>query len=111
MRNLCKICYQRPVAINYYKENKTFYRSTCDHCSKKRSDGKSLWEIAGYKKKVTCDRCGFSSKHTALFNVFYVDGNLTNNRHTNLKTVCANCQRILHKDGVKWKQGDLSPDF
>jgi hypothetical protein len=42
---------------------------------------------------------------------FYVDGNLTNNRLANLKTVCANCQRYLHKDGVRWKQGDLRPDF
>jgi predicted HNH restriction endonuclease len=45
------------------------------------------------------------------FNVFYIDGNLHNNRYTNLKTVCANCQRILHKEGVKWRQGDLTPDF
>jgi len=25
--------------------------------------------------------------------------------------VCANCQRILHKEGFTWKQGDLTPDF
>jgi hypothetical protein len=25
--------------------------------------------------------------------------------------VCANCQRILHKEGVQWRQGDLVPDF
>jgi hypothetical protein len=25
--------------------------------------------------------------------------------------VCANCQRILHKEGVQWRQGDLTPDF
>ena len=30
---------------------------------------------------------------------------------SNLKTICANCQRILQKLGVKWKQGDLVPDF
>ena len=29
----------------------------------------------------------------------------------NLKTICANCQRIMQKQGVKWKQGDLLPDF
>ena len=28
----------------------------------------------------------------------------------NLKTVCANCQRVLHLVGLKWKQGDLVPD-
>ena len=43
--------------------------------------------------------------------VFYVDGDLTNQRMTNIKTVCANCQRILQKEGVRWRQGDLVPDF
>jgi predicted HNH restriction endonuclease len=43
--------------------------------------------------------------------VFHIDGNLDNCRPSNLKTICANCQRILHKEGVKWRQGDLVPDF
>jgi predicted HNH restriction endonuclease len=43
--------------------------------------------------------------------VFHVDGELNNCRPVNLKTVCANCARVLHKEGVKWKQGDLRPDF
>jgi len=67
--------------------------------------------LAGYKKKSTCDKCGYTSKYIEQFDVFYVDGNLTNNRYTNLKTVCANCQRTLQKEGVKWRQGDLRPDF
>jgi hypothetical protein len=25
--------------------------------------------------------------------------------------VCANCQRILHKFKLPWRQGDLRPDF
>ena len=111
MRNLCRVCNKRPVAINYYKEGKPYYRSKCDHCANGRGEGNPLWAIAGYKKKAACDKCGFGSKHVDQFNVFYVDGDLTNNRFNNLKTVCANCQRILHKEGVKWKQGDLRPDF
>jgi len=111
MRNLCKICDQRPVAVNYYKEDKVFYRSTCDHCSKKRNNGKQLWELAGYKKKTVCDRCNYTSKYSEQFNIFYIDGSLTNCKYSNLKTVCANCQRILHKLKLSWKQGDLRPDF
>ena len=42
---------------------------------------------------------------------FILDGDLTNTRFSNLKTVCANCQRIMQKEGVKWKQGNLIPDF
>ena len=111
MRNLCRECHQRPVAINYYKEGVAFFRSKCDHCSRNRSDTRPLWVLAGYKKKAVCEKCNFTSKHAEQFNVFYVDGNLTNNRHANLKTICANCQRVLHKDGVKWRQGDLVPDL
>ena len=111
MRKLCKKCNERPVAVNYYKNSKVYYRATCDHCSRDRKTGHPLWSLSGYKKKNQCDKCGFKSPHSETFNVFHVDGNLTNCRYTNLKTVCANCQRLLHREGVKWKQGDLRPDF
>jgi hypothetical protein len=111
MRELCKICQQRPVAVNYHKNGKPFYRSKCDHCSRNRKDGTPSWVRAGYKKKSTCDKCGFSSKHPEQFNIFYVDGDPSNCRYSNLKTVCVNCQRILHKLKLPWKQGDLTPDF
>jgi hypothetical protein len=111
MRDLCKKCNQRPVAINYYKEGKPFYRSKCDHCARERKEGTPLWFKAGYKKKAACDKCSFTSKYPEQFNVFYVDGDPTNCRYTNLKTVCANCQRILHKLKLPWRQGDLRPDF
>jgi hypothetical protein len=111
MRDLCKKCQQRPVAINYRKDNKVFYRSTCDHCSRKRADGKPKWMLAGYQKKNICDKCGYTSKYQEQFNLFYIDGNVNNCRYSNLKTVCANCQRILHKFKLPWKQGDLTPDF
>lgn len=99
------------MAINYYKDGQAFYRSKCDHCARGGNEGKMSWEISGYKKKASCDKCGFKSLQPEVFNVFYVDGDLNNNRFTNLKTVCANCQRVLHKEGVKWRQGDLKPDF
>ena len=111
MRKLCKTCGERPVAVNYHKEGRTFYRSKCDHCSKDRGTRLSKWQAAGYKKKAQCDRCGFKSSHPEIFNVFYVDGKLNNNQHTNLKTVCANCQRVLHREGAKWTRGDLTPDL
>jgi len=111
MRQLCKICKQRPVAVNYHKGNQTFYRSKCDHCAKGRRLGLARWQLAGYNKKSQCDRCSFKSNHLEIFSVFYVDGNLNNNRFSNLKTVCANCAQILYKEGVRWKQGDLIPDL
>lgn len=111
MRKLCKKCGENPVAINYHKEGRAFYRSMCDHCARGYKEKRPLWALSGYKKKSICDRCGFKSPHPESFNVFHVDGELTNCKFTNLKTVCANCQRVLHKEGVRWKQGDLVPDF
>jgi hypothetical protein len=69
------------------------------------------WQSAGYVLKNTSDKCGFKSNFKDVFNVFHVDGDLNNCRHANLKTVCANCQRVLHKQGIQWRQGDLVPDL
>ena len=109
MRPLCS-CGCRPVAINYIKNGRTYYRRVCENCLK----GKIVscrWFNAGYKIKNQCDKCGFKSPYTDVFNVFHVDGNLNNCRPSNLKTICANCQRILHREGIKWNQGDLRPDL
>lgn len=112
MRPLC-VCGFRPAAINYYKNGRTHYRKKCEICLRHGRVGYGIprWKSAGYKKKSECEKCGFKSKHQEQFNVFHIDGDLNNCRGANLKTVCANCQRILSKEGVKWKQGDLRPDF
>jgi len=111
MRKLCKTCRQRPVAINYYKKGVPHYRSQCDHCARVSKEGIPRWVKAGYRKKLKCDKCGYSSKHSEQFNVFHVDGNLNNCRYDNLKSVCANCQRLLFSQKALWKQGDLTPDL
>jgi hypothetical protein len=111
MRPLCKACSERPCAVNYYKENRVFYRSKCDTCARGATPKQPRWSQQGYQKKLSCDKCGYKSKYSEQFNVFHVDGNLNNCRLSNLKTICANCQRTLHRDGVKWKQGDLVPDL
>ena len=111
MRPLCK-CGQRPAAINYKKNGKVYYRKLCETCLRNGvGHGIPKWKQRGYEKKNECEKCGYTSKHSEQFNVFHIEGDLNNCRPTNLKTVCANCQRILQKTGVRWKQGDLRPDF
>lgn len=110
MRNLCKICNKRPVAVNYHKDNKVFYRTKCDQCSKIKKDDVPSWSRSLYQKKSTCDKCGFTSKYKEQFDVYHVDGNKNNCKYSNLKTVCANCQRVLFKFKLPWTQGDLIPD-
>lgn len=112
MRPLC-VCKQRPAAINYRKGNKVYYRRKCETCLKHGQVGYGVpqWKLAGYVKKQQCEKCGFKSKHSEQFDVYHIDGNLENCLPNNLKTICANCQRIMQKQGVAWKQGDLLPDF
>ena len=111
MRPLCT-CGERPRAVNYKKNGKTYYRKLCEVCMVKGIyHGIPRWRRYGYKLKSQCERCGFKSPHPEIFKVFHVDRNLDNCRPRNLKTVCANCLIILSKDKVAWKQGDLVSDF
>ena len=52
----------------------------------------------------------FTSNFDMQFNVYHVDGDRNNCAFNNLKSVCANCQRVLHLEGMRWRQGDLTPD-
>jgi hypothetical protein len=112
-RPLCPACQQRFCAINYYTTSGAHYRSRCEHCIKRNRKIKPpvpRWQLKGYKKKPTCDRCGFRAKFSAQLMVFHTDGNLNNNSIRNLKTVCQNCQIEIAKSDLTWKPGDLEPD-
>jgi hypothetical protein len=83
----------------------------CLNKSKKKKPPTPLWKSAGYKKKATCDRCGFKSKYSAQMSVYHVDGNLHNTTVNNLKTVCLNCTVEITKSDLTWQPGDLVPDL
>lgn len=111
MRPLCR-CGYRPKAVNYVKNNKTYYRSLCEICLKNGVNHLvPRWWRAGYRIKSQCEKCGFKSPHKEIYRVFHVDGNLDNNRFSNLKTVCLNCAQTLGKEGITWRQGDLIADY
>jgi len=111
MRPMCK-CGERPRAINYKKNDKTYYRSLCEVClSNGLYHRVPRWKRAGYKIKDKCERCGFTSAVAKVFKVFHVDGDLNNCRYRNLKTVCSNCSIIIQQSETRWKIGDLEADF
>jgi hypothetical protein len=113
-RPFCKKCNKNVCAINYTKHGIVHYRSHCHRCGKKKIKGKLLpfkWEQAGYKKKSTCDCCGFKSIYTSQMTVYYVDGDLTNNMLSNLRSICLNCVEVVKRKNVNWKRGDLSVDY
>ena len=113
-RPLCPDCKQRFKAIAYHKYDRIYYRSKCSQClkkAKKQRIPKMRWQLGGYKKKSTCDCCGFKSRYAAQSLVLHVDGNLNNSDLRNLKTVCLNCVEEIKRSNLPWRPGDLEPDF
>ena len=113
-RPLCSACGKNPAAINYTKGSVTHFRKRCSSCirkGRKQKPQQPSWMLNGYKKKPHCEKCGFQAKYREQLFVYYVDGNLNNSAQLNLKTVCANCQIEIAKQGLGWRQGDLVPDF
>jgi hypothetical protein len=113
MRPMCLYCNQRPRAIAYHLETRIQYRRLCEHCirrGRKIKPPDPRWKLSGYKKKATCDRCGFRAKYSAQLVVYHIDGNLNNSNLRNLKTVCQNCVIEIPKLDLPWQVGDLEPD-
>jgi hypothetical protein len=113
-RPICKTCNKNYCAINYVKNGVTHYRSICDGCGKKKGKKRPKifnWEKAGYKKKATCDLCGFKSMYHTQITVFHIDGDLNNVAFNNLRSICLNCVEVVKKKEVTWKRGDLQVDY
>jgi hypothetical protein len=113
-RPLCPVCKQRFCAVNYYRGEQVYFRSRCESCIKKNQRLKApvaRWQTAGYKKKPTCDRCGFKAKYAAQLLIYHADGDMNNVSVRNLKTVCQNCVIEVAKSNLPWRLGDLEPDL
>lgn len=113
-RPFCPVCNERMVAINYIKEDITYYRSRCDQCSRMDKKIKPVppqWFRRGYRKKPQCDHCGFKFKFPEQSLVYHVDGNLNNTDFNNLKSICQNCKVELSKSRLPWKPAKIVPDF
>ena len=84
-RGVCKSCGVRPKAINYIRNEKTFYRSKCDVCLTGKNEFKlPRWKKDGYSKNKSCEVCGFTAKFTEQLTVIIED--------RKYKTICLNCQ-------------------
>ena len=113
IRPMCNKCNKNYCAVNCIKNGKTYYRKICDACGRvmaKLPARKPNWSTNGYKKKPTCDVCGFHSILPTQITVFHIDGNLENISLDNLRSVCLNCVEVIKKREVNWKRGDLQVD-
>lgn len=82
----------------------------CIRLNKKIKPNKPRWQLAGYKKKSICDRCGFRSRYTNQILVVHIDGNCNNTNLRNLKSICLNCWAAVQKEDQPWKVSDLQAD-
>jgi hypothetical protein len=113
-RPICSKCNKNYCAVNYKRDGVTHYRSMCDECGRKKGKlkpRKANWTKSSYKKKATCDLCGFKSLFTSQITVFHIDGDLENIKLTNLRSICLNCVEVVKKKEVTWKRGDLEIDY
>ena len=114
VRPLCTQCRMKPRAYGYRKANKIYWRRLCDSCNRKKNQkkigGVTALQRSGYKKKTKCELCGFKAQDKIQLDVLFVDGNLRNTNSNNLKTVCANCQRLGSVRRLGWRVGDLIAD-
>lgn len=58
-------------------------------------------------KKKFCEICGFVAKDKCQLDVIYIDNNTKNKTDNNLKTVCANCNRLNKKVAKQRKKSML----
>ena len=114
VRPMCMECKAKPRAYAYKKKDRIYWRRLCDTCNRKKSQkrigGITPLQRSGYKKRRKCELCGFKAQDQSQLDVFFVDGNLCNVNETNLKTVCANCQRLGGVRRLGWRVGDLIAD-
>lgn len=112
-RPICPACNKNYVAPNYWKDEIRHYRSRCSGCiskNKKIRPPEPRWKTNGYKKKSTCDLCGFRSLLPSQIVVYHIDGNLNNSNLINLRSICLCCVEVVKRKHFTWKLGDLEID-
>ena len=103
-RPICKNCKTVPaksngISIHGFKK----WHKYCVDCSKGAYN-----TTFGYllHKKNKCEKCGFVPEDRCQLDIVYKDGNTKNKEKSNLKTICANCNR-LHRKKLKEKNKSI----
>jgi hypothetical protein len=94
-RSLCGNCKVSPVKPNGTSKNgfKKWHKY-CASCAKAAYDKKFGYLL---DKKNTCEQCDFIPQDKCQLDRIYLDGNTKNKLTANIKTLCANCNRIYQK--------------
>lgn len=97
----CKISLAKPNGKS--KHGFTKWHKYCVACAKSAYNSKFGYLL---HKKNTCEQCNFIPEDACQLDVVYKDGNKKNKDKSNLKTLCANCNRVFQKN-LKEKQKSI----
>jgi len=95
----CKIVLAKPNGTSKHGFKK--WHKYCSSCSKYFYDKK--YKHLAVKKSI-CDSCGFVPVDMCQLDLIYLDGDQNNKKNSNLKTLCANCNRLFQKNIKKSKK-------
>jgi len=88
----CKVTLAKSNGISKHGFNK--WHKYCVECSKAAYNPKFGYLL---HKKNKCEKCSFIPEDKCQLDIVYKDGNKKNKEKTNLKTLCANCNRVYQK--------------
>jgi hypothetical protein len=94
-RPFCKLCKSALAKANGVTKNKfKKWHKYCSGCAKAAYNPKYGHLL---HKKPQCEACGFIAADKCQLDVVYRDGNKKNKDKSNIKTICANCNRLMNK--------------
>jgi hypothetical protein len=89
----CKISLAKPNGMS--KHGFIKWHKYCASCAKAAYNSKFGYLL---HKKNSCEECNFIPQDKCQLDIIYKDGNKKNKEKSNLKTLCANCNRIHQKN-------------
>jgi hypothetical protein len=88
----CKVSLAKPNGVS--KHGFKQWHKYCASCAKAAYNNKFGYLL---HKKNKCEKCSFVPEDKCQLDVVYKDGNKKNKDKSNLKTLCANCNRLHTK--------------
>jgi hypothetical protein len=97
----CKVSLAKPNGISKHGFKK--WHKYCSTCAKAAYNEKFGFLL---NKKNKCEKCGFISEDKCQLDIVYKDNDKTNKAKSNMRTLCANCNR-LHQKKLKVKRRSI----
>ena len=98
----CKTSLAKPNGKSIYGFQK--WHKYCSECAKAMYNPNLGYLI---EKKTNCEECGFIAKDKCQLDIIYIDGDKKNKSKNNIKTICANCNRLYKKQSNTNKKSIL----